>query len=559
MKMPDFFEFCNKPKIVYKENALSLVGQEAAKLGMKKPIIIADAVMVEKGFAKKIEESLAKAGITPAGIFSDIPPDSDLEIVDKGYALARESSADSLIAIGGGSTMDTAKGIGVMMSMGGRLPQGVNVITEPLPPFIAIPSTAGTGSEMTVGAVIKDKKKKVKLLFQSAHIPSDVAILDPVVTVSMPPKLTASTAMDALCHAVEALHSTGRSPVSDGLALHAVRMIARNVEEATVNGENLEARGAMLVASAVAGLAFSNSLVGCVHAMAHSCGGLYGVPHGVANGILLPYGMEYNLDHATEAYADTARALDIDVSGLSEREAALKAISHIRKLTGKLGLPQSLREAGVPEGGIPAVAELTMLDGTMFTNPRPAEQSEIQEVLMKAFRGDDPACGVEAAVEKKAAQPAAAQPKAKEKKKADEEETPFVTVDQLYKLGKKFSERVFRIPEIEEKIIESKLVCQFVYYDERWGGEEAIITINGSKTPLEIIIGETSIEPTVRMRMHADTANKFWKQKLNLMGAIQQGKIAVEGSVSEAMKLLPVLKPAFAIYDKTTVEMEKKL
>lgn len=555
MEMPDFFEFSDKPKIVYKEKALSLIGGEAAKLGMKKPVIIADAVMVEMGFTKKIEESLEKAGVAAAGTFSDIPPDSDLEVVDRGFALVQKNSADSIIAIGGGSTMDTAKCVGVMMVMDGRLPRGVNIINTPLPPFIAVPSTAGTGSEMTVGAVIKDKKNKVKLLFQSQHIPADVALLDPAVTASMPPKLTASTAMDALCHAVESLHSVGRNPVSDALSLHAIRMISRNVVEATENGDDLEARGQMLVASAIAGLAFSNSLVGCVHAMAHSCGGLYGVPHGVANGILLPYGMEYNLDHATEAYADAARALDIDVAGLSEREAALKAISYIRRLAGKLGLPRSLEEAGVPEDGIPAVAELTMLDGTLLTNPRPAKQAEIREVLMKAFRGDDPATGVEVSVAAKEAKKPKAKPKAKEE---DAGERPYVSIEQLYKLVKKFTERVFRIPEIEEKILESKLICQFVYFDEQWGDAEAVVTINGSKAPLEIVTGETSIEPTVRMRMHVDTANRFWMQKLNLMAAISQGQISVEGEVNQAMKLLPALKPAFEKYGKAAEEFGDK-
>lgn len=552
MSIPKFFEFTDMTRIVYSVGAIDLAGREAAKLGMKKPLIAADAVMVEKGYAAKIEESLKKAGIEPAAVFSDIPQDSDLEVVEKGYALTVEKGADSLIAVGGGSTIDTAKGIGIMMAMGGRLPEGVNIIDKDLPPFIAVPSTAGTGSEMTFGAVIKDKKRQMKLVFQSMKVASDVALLDPAITASMPPKLTASTAMDALSHAIEALHSTSNNPLSDGLALHAIGLIDKNVVQAVKDGADLDARGAMLIASATAGLAFGNSLVGCVHAMAHACGGVFGLPHGVANAVLLPYGMEYNLDCCEEIYAGVARAFDIDVKGLSQREAALRAIARVRALAAEIGMPRSLREAGIPEEGLDEIVEKTLLDATMFTNPRPAKAEDIKEALLKAWRGDDPAAGASAPVEKKESKPAAP-PKPKEPEK---EERKFIPIEKLYELATNFSERVFHIPEIEAKLKETKLIFQFKYFDELWGDKEAVITVDGSGDTVNVIAGDTEIQPTVKMRMHADTANAFWKQKLNLMAAVSQGKITVEGSLPEAMRLLPSLKPAFALYAQSLKEVK---
>jgi alcohol dehydrogenase class IV len=391
MKLTDYFEFRNKTKIIYGPKSLGRIGEEANKLGIKKPFIVADPAMTATGFTALIEKKLKKSGLECAGTFSDIPQDSDIEIVLKGYNFMREIGADSIIAIGGGSTLDTAKGIGIVASTEGKLPEGINILNRPLPPFIAVPSTAGTGSEITFAAVIKDKKRKLKISFQSFYLASDVAILDPTITLSMPPRLTASTGMDALTHAVEALHSTFSEPVCDALAIHAIRLIGGNIREATKNGGNLEARGNMLLASTIAGLAFTNSLVGCVHAMAHACGGSFNVPHGIANAILLPYGMEYNLGFCADRYAEVARALKLNVEGLTYAEAALRAVAYIRKLTKELELPQSLDEVGITEKDVPKIAEDAMLDATMFTNPRRPKQSEIEAVLAKAQRGEEPA------------------------------------------------------------------------------------------------------------------------------------------------------------------------
>ncbi|MEW5945586.1 MAG: iron-containing alcohol dehydrogenase [bacterium] len=553
MEIPEVFEFQGRTRLVFGNDMLKEVGRLAKRLGMRKPLVVADNVMAKNGTAARIEEKVREAGLDCAGVFTDIPPNSDVVIVSRGYDAITKSAGDSLIAVGGGSTLDTAKGIGIMIVCGGKLREGVGVLDRPMPPLIAIPTTAGTGSEVTSAAVIKDYKRKQKLGFQSYHLSPDMAILDPVVTASMPPVLTASTAMDALTHAVESLCSLSGNPVSEGLALHAIRMITENVVEAARNGGNLKARGAMLLASTIAGLAFSNSMVGCVHAMAHACGGAFDVPHGIANAILLPYGMEYNMDAAADRCAEAARAMGIDTTQMDDRGAALAAISAVRRLTKELGLPQSLREAGIPEDGVPKVAEDAMLDGTMFTNPRTANLAEIKQVLMKAFRGEEPAAAVPMA-EKKAQPAQKAQPAEKPAQKPQPAETaPFVEPEEVYRVSEKFTKRLFADPTLAQKLKESGLVIQFRYYDERWGeGVETIITVDPRGGEISVTTGDTDVEPAVVMRMHSETAHLFWTQKLNLMAALNSGKISVTGPVQEAMKLMPYIKSGFNL-DKEPV------
>ncbi|GAG59793.1 unnamed protein product, partial [marine sediment metagenome] len=304
-----------------------------------------------------------------------------------GYKMAREKESDILIAVGGGSVIDTAKGMNLLLSEGGDLMedhQGAYLLERPLKNLITIPTTAGTGSEVTFAAVIRDSNQKLKVSFISPYISPNTAILDPEVTISCPPELTASTGMDALTHAIESIHSLQNEPITDALAIHAIKLIGGNLREAVNNGENIEARGNMLIAANMAGLAFTNALVGCVHAMAHALGGYYDVPHGIANSILLPYGMKYNLDYCNR-YALVAKAFGINIEGLTKKEASRKAIDVVLKLTKDCGIPQKLREVGVKEEGLNKIAEISMYDGSMLNNPREAKVEEIEELLRKAY------------------------------------------------------------------------------------------------------------------------------------------------------------------------------
>ncbi len=347
MTLPQLFEFQVRPRILYGPRSVREVGFEASKLGGTRAVIVTDKVLRKVGLAQKVADGLEGSGVTLVGIFDDVPPNSEVRVVEQGAAYAREAGCDLLIALGGGSVLDTAKGMNMLLAEGGSLLdyEGAGLLTRPLGPFIAIPTTAGTGSEVTLAAVIRDEAQGLKLIFNSPFMMPDVAILDPELTLSLPPGLTAATGMDALTHAIEAIVSTAAQPLSDALAIGAIRLITANLRQAVHHGNDLEARGSMLLASNMAGIAFSNALLGIVHAMAHPCGGRYGVPHGVANSILLPYGMEYNLPACAPLLADVAAALGGDTRGMDD-ETAARCRHRGRAPTGA-----RLRPAGPPVRG----------------------------------------------------------------------------------------------------------------------------------------------------------------------------------------------------------------
>ena len=390
--LPEFFEFYNPTRVVYGAGIASDLKAELDFLGIGKYFIVSDTIISDLGLTKKVVDGLMSAGIDVTGEFLDVPQDSDVNTVNSCAEQAKASGAEGLVAIGGGSVIDTAKAADILISEGGDLVEdysGAHTLTRPLKPLIVIPTTAGTGSEVTQVAVVYDKENKVKMPFTDKFLLPSLAVLDPEMTLSLPPKLTASTAMDALTHAVEAYVDLQCSPFSDTFAIGAVELIFKNIVQATRNGDDLEARGALLIASNMAGIAFSHSMVGCVHGMAHAVGGLFRVPHGVANAILLPHGMEYNFEEVKDKLAKLASVMGEDVSGLSADDAARKAIEAVRKLNGTLNkmgaLPLRLREVGVSEDGLPEIAEATVMDGTSFYNPREVVAEEILAHLKNAY------------------------------------------------------------------------------------------------------------------------------------------------------------------------------
>jgi alcohol dehydrogenase class IV len=339
-----------------------------------------------------VKEGLESGEVELVGVFNEVPPNSEVKIVEKCFAKAEELGADCVISVGGGSSIDTAKATTILMVEAGELLDHQSAVYEPskpMPPHIAIPTTAGTGSESTFAAVIADHEQKLKLIFQGPDLAPTVAMLDPVMTRSLPPHLTASTGMDAMTHCVEALHSEMHEPLCDGLALHGIKLVNQYIKRAADDGEDIEARTYMLIAANMGGIAFANAFVGVVHAMAHSLGGRFGVPHGVANAILLPWGMEFNMgfvpDEVKYVYRDVAQALGLDIAGMDELAAGQAAADYFRELTSSLGLPQKLREVDVPEDGLEDVTEDAMLDGSMFNNPGEPEPEDILEVFKKAY------------------------------------------------------------------------------------------------------------------------------------------------------------------------------
>lgn len=387
MALPGLFEFQVRTRILFGQGVVKEIGFEAEKCGGSRAVIVTDKVLRSIGLVDRVVQGLSGSAVTLVGIYDAVPPNSEVQVVERGADLAKALGGDILIAVGGGSVIDTAKGMNILLSLGGSLLdyEGAGIINTPLQPLIAIPTTAGTGSEVSIAAVIKDDARGLKLEFSSPYLMPTVALLDPEMTVSMPPDLTAATGMDALTHAIEAYVSPYAEPISDALALHAIKMIAANLRQAVHNGQDIEARGNMLLAATIAGMSFTNALCGIVHAMAHACGGRFGVPHGVANSILLPYGMEFNLPVTRQRYAHIAAALGVETKGLDEEAAAQAGIAAVRQLSQDCGLPQRLSQVGVDKSGFAQMAQDALGDAMMVSNPRPADAQDIISLFEAAF------------------------------------------------------------------------------------------------------------------------------------------------------------------------------
>lgn len=371
-------------KVVFGAGSVSELPMEVGTLGSK-VLLVTDPGIIATGMVDQVKDIL---GDSLVGVFSDVPQDTGMEVVDEGARYGTSTGADVIVSLGGGSVIDTGKGMCILMREGGSLRdfQGMQMLTRPQIPNIVIPTTSGTGSEVTSAAVVLDKEQGQKIIIYEYHITPRVAILDPKMTEKLPPHLTASTGMDALTHAIESYTSNSRNPISDAVALHAVRLIAENLPQAVADGSDLTARGQMQVAALLGGWAFSNALLGLVHAMAHSIGAIRGVPHGLANGIILPHVMRFNLDDIPARTADITAALGIAAHGMDPHEAGEIGIAAIESLQDRVRLPRKLRDAGVEESDLEKAAELAMSDGSIVYNPRMVfESGEVLEVFRKAY------------------------------------------------------------------------------------------------------------------------------------------------------------------------------
>ena len=379
------FIYKNYTRLVFGINSVKDVGAEVDQLKCSKAFIVTDKGIEEAGLVEKVQQAL---GSRYVGIFDEVPQDSGYHIVNDAAETIRESGADCLVSVGGGSVIDTGKGLAIIVSEGGNLQdyQGFQMLDHPITPHIVIPTTAGTGSEVTYAFVIKDWEKNQKLLYGDDYLMPNTGILDPVMTASMPPMVTAMTGMDALTHAIEAIHALQAEPMSDTMAIGAIRLIMEYLPICVEKGDDLVARGQQQIAATMAGIAFSNAQVGLVHAMAHCVGALYKVPHGMANSILLPHVMMYNMDECADRYALVAEAMGVKEKGMSDEEAAGAAVDAVFELTKKMGVPQSLREVGVEEEGLMEASEMALCDGSVVYNPKMMfEAEEVMDVYKKAF------------------------------------------------------------------------------------------------------------------------------------------------------------------------------
>jgi alcohol dehydrogenase len=361
-------------------------GAQAGALGATHLLIVTDAVLNKLGMADKVKAMITDAGLK-ATIFDGAEPNPTDKNVHDGVKVYVDNNCDGILTLGGGSSHDCGKGVGLVVAGGGNIRdyEGVNKSSRPMPPFLAINTTAGTASEVTRFCIITNTDTHVKMAIVDWRVTPNVAINDPVLMVGMPPSLTAATGMDALTHAIEAYVSTIATPITDACAIKAIELIRDYLPAAVAHGQNMEARDRMAYAEYLAGMAFNNASLGYVHAMAHQLGGFYNLPHGVCNAILLPVVCEYNLIACPKRFRDIAIALGQDVSGLSDLEAGEKGITAIRRLSRAVGIPAGLAELGVHEDDLEIMAENAKKDACQLTNPRTATLTQVVKMYQAAM------------------------------------------------------------------------------------------------------------------------------------------------------------------------------
>lgn len=390
-----YYEFFCPVKVIAGNAALEHIPFELATLGAKRPMIITDKGVRGNKLLAPIEAAFESTDAVIGCIFDDVPPDSSLDTVRHAAALYRENQCDAIIAVGGGSVIDTSKATNILVSEGGDdLLQysGAHNLPKPLKPFFVIPTTSGTGSEVTMVAVVSDTAKNVKMAFASYYLMPHAAILDPRMTLTLPPHLTAMTAMDALTHAIEAYTCMAANPISDAYATAAIKKISTNLFNVLDNLNDSQGRLELAQASTMAGIAFSNSMVGLVHSLGHALGAVAHLPHGLCMNLFLPYVLEYNKEVNGDKIADLLLPLtgaDIYAQTPAHLRAD-KAITTIQAMRDRLfsltKLPRTLQETGkVTEAQLDEVAEKALNDGSIIYNPKEASFEDLRSILQKAW------------------------------------------------------------------------------------------------------------------------------------------------------------------------------
>ncbi|HEX8595995.1 MAG TPA: L-threonine dehydrogenase [Pseudomonas sp.] len=360
--------------------------QAIRKYGFLKALIVTDAGLAKAGLAAQIAGLLVEQGIDSV-VYDGAKPNPTVSNVENGLAMLRERECDFVISLGGGSPHDCAKGIALCATNGGHISdyEGVDRSSKPQLPLIAINTTAGTASEMTRFCIITDEVRHVKMAIVDRNVTPLLSVNDPAMMAKMPKSLTAATGMDALTHAIEAYVSTAATPITDACALKAMALIATNLHKAVVDGSDMVARENMAYAQFLAGMAFNNASLGFVHAMAHQLGGFYDLPHGVCNAVLLPHVQSFNASVCPSRLTDVAHAMGADTRGLSPEDGARAAIAAIRSLSGSIDIPPGLTALGVKEEDFPILAANALKDACGLTNPRPADQQQIEDIFRRAL------------------------------------------------------------------------------------------------------------------------------------------------------------------------------
>ena len=378
------------PKVLlFGQNSVNALTDEVKKLNKKKALLVTDDIMIKAGYVEKVEKLLKDAKISTV-IFKDIkgePTDIDVE---NGLNVFNENKCDFFVGLGGGSPIDTAKAIAIMSTNEGPISNymGANKVKNPVPPIVVIPTTAGTGSEMTKFTIIADTKNNVKMLIGDPYIMPTISVSDPMFTISVPPKTTAATGIDAFCHAVESYTSKKAQPFTDTIALSAIKLISENLREAWCNGDNLTARTNMMLAATQAGITFNNASVTLIHGMSRCIGALFHVPHGISNAVLLPVWAEYTYIANPKKFANIAVAMGENIDGLSTLDAAKKACEAMKRLCSDIEIPP-IRGLGIEkeafERSLSKMAHDAIESGSPSNNARSVNEEQIIELYKKAW------------------------------------------------------------------------------------------------------------------------------------------------------------------------------
>lgn len=378
--------FKTPTEITYGPNSLKEVKNIIDKQGFKNALIVTDPGISKTGLTDKLIKHVKHINYD---IYNECQPNPTVKNCNDALEKLKAINADVVIAIGGGSSIDVAKAVALLATNGGKIEsyEGIDTFENGLLPLIAIPTTAGTASEVTSFTVITDEEREYKFTIGGVKISPKWAVVDPVLTLTLPPSVTAATGLDALVHAIESYTSKMANPITKALAREAIRKISRNLRQAVYNGDTLKYRDEMLMGSLLAGLAFNNTRLGNCHALSHPISAIYGVPHGVANAVLIPHVMEFNMMAVPELFADIALDMGENLEGLTMMEKAQKAVDAVRRLAKDVGIPETFESFGIDEQNIKKMTEDALLSGNIKVNPRITTYDDVVELYKKAIGG----------------------------------------------------------------------------------------------------------------------------------------------------------------------------
>ncbi len=372
------------PEIVFGPSSLAEAAHAAVRLGARRPFVVTDPGLMEAGWPAELLAQLRAAGLSPQ-VWTNVTPNPKDHEIEAGHQCYIEAGCDVVLGIGGGSVIDAAKGIALLAANGGRILdyEGIDRITHPIPPMIMMPSTSGTGADVSQFCIVTDTERHTKITIMGRALVPDVSVIDPRLLVTMPDWLNAATGLDALTHGIEAFVSLAHGPLTDHHALQAISLVKGNLARTMQVPEDPEARSFMAQAALEAGLAFTNAILGATHAMSHQVGGMLDLPHGVVNGVLLPHVIRFNGAQYPDRFVPIAQALSVYDIGAPASEAVERVAEEVRRLGDEVGVPRGLGVLGVTVEDIPRLSELTLGDACLTTNPRPTSLGDV-ETLFKA-------------------------------------------------------------------------------------------------------------------------------------------------------------------------------